>query len=175
MFFCSNCSSRDLFDVIDQFHLYFQIHFLWWCLKIIKSTQKGCSREAKMSLWVGREGKIPPGDYRSISLQFWSHQVKKAKLGSHGRNDKEDKEIPFLSPLQQGHHGQNQDNHNLSLPFLAAKRVIDYEESESDKPNSIDEIKDKLTKDSYVTTCEILNDMNELFDWLLWLQEHPRC
>ena len=51
-----------------------------------------------------------------------------------------------------------------ALPFLVAKRVINDEESESDKPKSIDEIKDKLTKDSYVTTCEILNDMDELFD-----------
>ena len=51
-----------------------------------------------------------------------------------------------------------------ALPFLAAKRVIDDEESESDQPKSIDAIKDKLTRDSYVTTCQILKDIDELFD-----------
>ena len=51
-----------------------------------------------------------------------------------------------------------------ALPFLAAKRVIDDEESESDQPKSIEAIKDKLTRDSYVTTCQILKDIDELFD-----------
>ena len=50
-----------------------------------------------------------------------------------------------------------------ALPFLAAKRVIDDEESESDQPKSIDAIKDKLTRDSYVTTCQILKRHGRTF------------
>ena len=55
-----------------------------------------------MSLWVGWEGKIPPGDYHDIAQSHCkSDQGKKAKLGSHGRRDKQDKETPFFASLQQ--------------------------------------------------------------------------
>ena len=50
-----------------------------------------------------------------------------------------------------------------ALPFLATNRM-DEEDFDSDKPRSIDEIKEKLTKEGYATTNDIFDDMEEVFD-----------
>lgn len=128
-----------------------------------------------MSLWVGFEGRIPSGEYHDTSQSYFNFhlfRVKRPNLAPMVQIDETKRTKRFPSfPLS------NKDIMDkikiilflvetsfYALPFLVAKRVINDEESESDKPKSIDEIKDKLTKDSYVTTCEILNDMDELFD-----------
>ena len=128
-----------------------------------------------MSLWVGLEGRIPSGEYHDNSQSYCNphlSRVKRPNLAPMVQIDEKKRTRRFPSfPLS------NKDIMDkikmiiilvetsfYALPFLAAKRVIDDEESESDKPSSIDEIKDKLTKDIYVNTCEILNDMDELFD-----------
>jgi len=50
-----------------------------------------------------------------------------------------------------------------ALPFLATNR-LDEEDFDSDKPRSIDEIREKLTKEAYTTTNEIFDDMEEVFE-----------
>merc|ERR1719193_2524947 len=52
----------------------------------------------------------------------------------------------------------------FALPFLSTYRMDDEEDFDSDKPRSIDEIKEKLTRGAYMTTNEIFDDMEEVFD-----------
>ena len=47
----------------------------------------------------------------------------------------------------------------FALPFLAKAN-----DNDNDKPRSIDEIKDKLTREAYVTTNEIFDDMEDVFE-----------
>ena len=128
-----------------------------------------------MSLWVGLEGRIPSGEYHDTSQSYCnSHlfRVKRPNLTPMAQIDETKRTKRFPSFPLSNKDIMDKTNKIIilvetsfyALPFLVAKRVINDEESESDKPKSIDEIKDKLTKDSYVTTCEILNDMDELFD-----------
>jgi len=51
----------------------------------------------------------------------------------------------------------------FAFPFLATKRT-EEEDFDSDKPKNIDEIKEKLRKEAYMTTNEIFDDMEEVFD-----------
>merc|ERR1719234_578761 len=51
----------------------------------------------------------------------------------------------------------------FAFPFLATKRT-EEKDFDSDKPRNIDEIKEKLKKEAYMTTNEIFDDMEEVFN-----------